>query len=686
MLFNHFQNFNPIDLLIEERTFNDIRKLKKDYDARLKNLALHEGVEELKPKRDWLKKTYSLLVRLNLENNKYFNDNQIYHAKWFIEVFNPLNRLVREIDFAILDDEFPDPIIPIDTWCNDALFLLRANWGKPENFQVFNSDPIRLSEIGIKPAQIKGSCFDQANQIYNNWDYVKRSGEEWEKRWREVIHIYNAFLIHFDPEHKLDNAWLINKYPELSKWANSPEHIPDKEEWENGLLLARLQQDKPKVLKTIWSDGRETICTDTEYVNYLRNIDTSNTNNSNIIPTEFMTNTKLAILESGFASIEKIKRPAERRLALQDLQKEMKVSPKEFNCLIHELTIEKSEVNNNLGTFEEIMKADIDQELLVENLIMSGTVSMIAAEVGTGKSSLFYQIMESVSTGSPLFGKFNTKKSKVLVIQCDETFINAKTKFKKMDLRPDNKNCKFIWEWSPSQIPELEEEIKVNNWDLVFMDSFGKIFGEASGDMNTAECGFYMYQLNQVAAKTKSAILVAHHLKKEQGNHKRKDNQPRIPTLGDFFGSGYITAGVRDAWGLWQKGEDLDGTPMFGLKYLKNNSGLVEKGWVMNLDGCIESERFSLSGGAGGFEELDNRQNLRSKLQLLLKQKTPDWISSEQLIDQILRLGFGVDVNPRSVKRELLNLVNDAARTGIERRKVSSVNKGRPTFEYRFIR
>ena len=90
---------------------------------------------------------------------------------------------------------------------------------------------------------------------------------------------------------------IINKYPELKGWANSSELIPDK-----------------------------------EHINYLKSNNNSRTNN--IIPTEYMTNTKLAILESGFASIEKIKRPAERRLALQDLQKEMKVSPKEFNCLI----------------------------------------------------------------------------------------------------------------------------------------------------------------------------------------------------------------------------------------------------------------------------------------------------------------------------------------------------------------
>ena len=32
MNFHHYQNFNPIDLLIEERTFQEIRELKKDYD------------------------------------------------------------------------------------------------------------------------------------------------------------------------------------------------------------------------------------------------------------------------------------------------------------------------------------------------------------------------------------------------------------------------------------------------------------------------------------------------------------------------------------------------------------------------------------------------------------------------------------------------------------------------------
>ena len=92
--------------------------------------------------------------------------------------------------------------------------------------------------------------------------------------------------------------------------------------------------------------------------------------------------------------------------------------------------------------------------------LKSGDFIYLIGKTGTGKSSLLYQIMESVSTGSPLFGKLNVKRGKVLVIQVDETFINAKTKFKAMELKPDSNNVRFKWEWSPSQMPELEELVK----------------------------------------------------------------------------------------------------------------------------------------------------------------------------------------------------------------------------------
>ena len=141
---------------------------------------------------------------------------------------------------------------------------------------------------------------------------------------------------------------------------------------------------------------------------------------------------------------------------------------------------------------------------------------------------------------------------------------------------------------------------------------------------------------------------------------------------------------------MWQKGEDTDGTPLYGLKYLKDNSGLIEINWTFNLGGCEESQRFHLFGNKGGMEELDERMNIKSKLHLLLKTNTPKWFSVEELHDAITTkntfTGTTSTVDIRSVKRELLGLVDDAAKTGIERQSIQSEQRGRPRYKYRFIR
>ena len=64
-------------------------------------------------------------------------------------------------------------------------------------------------------------------------------------------------------------------------------------------ITGTLAPKQAKNLKKIWVNPKteetyETICSDKEHIDYLKNNETSSTNN-NIIPTEFMTNTKLAI-------------------------------------------------------------------------------------------------------------------------------------------------------------------------------------------------------------------------------------------------------------------------------------------------------------------------------------------------------------------------------------------------------
>ena len=85
------------------------------------------------------------------------------------------------------------------------------------------------------------------------------------------------------------------------------------------------------------------------------------TNLLNINPVESMTNSKLAVLEAGFAAIKDIKRPAEKRLALLDLSKQLQLPQGELSKLIQELSFEKSQLNNKFETFDSVMNADMSK-------------------------------------------------------------------------------------------------------------------------------------------------------------------------------------------------------------------------------------------------------------------------------------------------------------------------------------
>ena len=86
--------------------------------------------------------------------------------------------------------------------------------------------------------------------------------------------------------------------------------------------------------------------------------------------------------------------------------------------------------------------------------------------------------------------------------------------------------------------------------------------------------------------------------------------------------------------------------------------------------------RINLLGNKGDLDELEERQNIKSKLHLLLKSRTPDWLSVEQLHDGICTkktfTGMGDKVDIKSLKKELLALVDDAARIVMELMAVKS--------------
>ena len=104
---------------------------------------------------------------------------------------------------------------------------------------------------------------------------------------------------------------------------------------------------------------------------------------------------------------------SERTLAHDELRKELKISPTEFKQCVRDLLTNTNSDNTKFSSFESVMEADLNQESIVDRLIMSGTLSMIAGSSGSGKSSLFTKLLKALHMGKSCLMYYQLKKLKL---------------------------------------------------------------------------------------------------------------------------------------------------------------------------------------------------------------------------------------------------------------------------------
>ena len=267
-----------------------------------------------------------------------------------------------------------------------------------------------------------------------------------------------------------------------------------------------------------------------------------------------------------------------------------------------------------------------------------------------------------------------------MIIEADESWRNSAEKWTRMDYSPNKDNVYTQWAWDPSKLLELEQTIQKHNSVAVLMDSFATLFSGGGESMNDSEIGLYLYTLNQMAARTGTAILVTHHLKKGASRDNRGNLRPI--TLADLFGSSYIVNGASDVWALWRTDDDGQ---HFQLRYLKDRSMLVERNFDFQLTGSDESLRFNLHGGS--LHELEHRKTVREKLLSILRHSPHQWFTVERLGVELKEASkFSASYSERAVRREMSQLYVEAAVTGVDRRRINDGKPGRPKFEYAFVR
>lgn len=374
-------------------------------------------------------------------------------------------------------------------------------------------------------------------------------------------------------------------------------------------------------------------------------------------------NDTLKALREGIKAINELPTPAARTIAQGALKSQLGLDKDSYKQAVHDL-LEEQETPAPTS-FEELMKLDTGCEASIEDLAAKGSLTLVAAEGHSGKTSLFYRMAEAISTGQPFAERFKTTQGTALIYQVDESPTDAINKFRRMSLEPDPSRFLPRWKLSPSMIPELELEIQKTKATAVFADSLMRIFGGRGVSLNDAEFGIWLYQLNAIASRYGTSFFLSHHLKKPDQQKRSK------VTKHDLFGTAFLYNGTSDCWGLYPSQREVAQSDEFCLEILKSRSGIQEVGTTFELQGSKEDYSWALLGIQGQLESLEERKKLAEQVQELLLNHGGLW-NAQQVAEHF-------KISNERARQTLVKLYE--RRLGIDRSRRSS-GSGRPSWAY----
>ena len=236
-------------------------------------------------------------------------------------------------------------------------------------------------------------------------------------------------------------------------------------------------------------------------------------------------------LDDGLALIDALPRK-NRGVGLMLLQKKLGLTSRgQFLKLVNDAMQAKEEKPPK--DFLELRKWQKRKrrEPLIPDLLGTG-LTLFAADGGTGKSSVCYEIAEAITTGGKFADQFQAKKGTVLFFQLDEGDDEADLKWEIMMWKPDHTAIRIEWSFNKTDIPELLQLIDEVKPDLVIFDS---LFTIAGGQISPkdAEFALFLYRLKRISTTKQVAILMTHHTR------KKETKKPEL-TANDIFGTVYL--------------------------------------------------------------------------------------------------------------------------------------------------
>ena len=389
-------------------------------------------------------------------------------------------------------------------------------------------------------------------------------------------------------------------------------------------------------------------------------------------------------IEEVLAQIDKIDHPAQRLLAQQELTRKLGKSSKEMQQILQ--TLEAGEEAARSVSADELLKSEKIIRPAIQGLLARGCLTVMASQGGVAKTSLCYRMGMAMAAGEKFAGQMQAERGGVLIIQKDESPMNAQQKLTLMDFKDYPKwvrdQIQFRFDWNPGMFPELKQWIKESEAAVVFLDSLGTLLGGGGLSLNDAECALYLYRLNALAAETDTAIVLTHHTKKRQQEQKNKKGEEsdgpafQRTRLSDLYGSSYIVNAASDVWGVCIDGGDPN-YPMFALEVLKARSGVTQKDDLFLLEGDLNNLSFTFK--AFNFREKADELTgtAKEKALKLIRGRNKDTAVTEADIKMLIP-----DLSDSTIKRVVRQIYGERQSNGVDRVSQPGNGKGRPAFAY----
>ena len=252
-------------------------------------------------------------------------------------------------------------------------------------------------------------------------------------------------------------------------------------------------------------------------------------------------------------------------------------------------------------------------EWVVSQFGAKGACVVLGADMGSGKTSLLYQMAAAITAGDRFMGQLPTKRGKVLFIQADESQTNAAEKLALMGL-DEVEGLDFRFKGEPGgyetlDLVRLKEEVQAGGYIAVFADSITTLLTGGKHKSIELEFAGPLYDLNRLAGELGVLVVITAHLRKPDKAKRQEVTEHEIT------GNNSQGGAISDTWAIWRATEPQH-EEHFILRCLGKRN--CEKGTTWNLQGNAEDFSWQMVSVGGSDVLPQRRQELTAQVLHLL--------------------------------------------------------------------